>query len=336
MLEQNDLVQKLLLYQKVEIDIFFKNLETRKIEELIDKILEIKVNNKSIYFSGVGKSLNMAKHTADMLRSLGVSAHLLHPLEALHGDLGTLNPDDLVILYSKSGKTKELEELAFFLNKMKINIIGVFCDPSSLEGNIAKFTNIIIILPCGKELDNDFDLVPTVSILCYLMFCNLLVGGILKKTQMNIEEYGIHHPSGNIGQKVWLTVKDIMLNINEICQISSKSTLIDAMDAMIGSRSGYCLIIQDKKLCGMISDGDIRRYMKLAYQKKENINFEMEIKHLMTHNPTTISENFKISDMIEVINKNKSLSIGIPVKNSLNELIGFIDSKTLLKYCHLF
>jgi len=335
MSHQNDLIRRLLLYQEIEMDVFFKNLNTMAIEKLVDEILEIRSNNHSIYFSGVGKSLNMAKHTADMLRSLGISAHLLHPLEALHGDLGTLNPNDLVILYSKSGKTKELEELGFFLHKMKIKIVGVFCDKCSLEGRMSQFTDKILLLPCGRELDNDFNLVPTVSTLCYLMFCNLLVGGVMKKLKMNIEEYGIHHPSGSIGQKVWLTVQDIMLPLADICQVYPENTLIETMDAMTESRTGYCLVTKNGELMGLISDGDIRRYLKESYNNKTNINFEMEISDLMTYNPTTVTENLKISKVVDSINQNISLSIGLPVKDIKNKLIGFLDSKTLLKYHHL-
>lgn len=322
-------MENLLEQQKKEVDTFFEQLDTVEIEKMVNILHQLKTKNKSIYFTGVGKSLNIAKHTSDILRSIGLSAHVLHPTESLHGDLGVLNKGDLVIFYSKSGKTKELEELSFYLKKMKIDMIGVFCKIS--DSLLYRAMNQVIILPCGQELDNGFDLVPTTSVVGYIVFCNLLTAGLLKTMDLGLEEYGVHHPSGTIGQKVWLLVKDVMYSLDDVCCVNSNSSLIEVMKKMISCRTGYCLVIDNDQLMGIISDGDIRRYV-IDHHQDLNIN----VKKLMIVNPITVQENLKVSEVIEKINKNKSLSIGLPVLDQNKEkIVGFLDSKLLLKYHHL-
>lgn len=327
------LSKKLLSRQKDEIECVYADLDCQEIESICDFLLE-KKSDSTIYFTGIGKSFNQAKHTSDMLKSLGFRSHILHPIDSLHGDLGALDPGDIVFLYSKSGKTKELMELVFFLKQLSITLIGVFC---SEKATLSDYCQRTLILPCGKELDNQFDLVPTTSVISYLIFCNLLVGTIMEKMNINLETYGTNHPSGAIGQKIWLKVEDIMYQPEEICQKDRSSSLLETMIEMSSKRVGYCLIINssdNNKLEGIVSDGDIRRY--LIINQRSNIDIrEIKIETLENKNPQTINQKAKITDLVHLINSEKKLSVGLPVVDDNDILVGFIDNKALIKFRHL-
>lgn len=328
------MVVELLSKQRAAIDVFFDNLDTDIIKEVMDKLIEKKQNRNVIYWSGVGKSYNIASHSADMIKSMGFTSFPLKPVEALHGDMGALNPGDMVIIYSKSGNTQELVSFMVHLTKMDVDVYGVFCNP---KAKLAQYCTRTIILPCGKELDNDFDLVPTTSIIGFILFVNLLVSYYLKSQQVDIFQYGKNHPSGNIGQRIWFTVKDIMYSQEDVCVIKPNSKLVDCMLSMTSCRTGYAVIVDNDEIHGIVSDGDIRRYLtKKVDGDNSAVDLNISIDLLKNSCPTVICEDTRIMDMVELINGNKGLSVGIPVVDKDKKFVGFIDNKILVKYGNVF
>lgn len=325
------MVLELLHKQRSAIDVFFDNIDASIIESMMDKLIEKRQAGKVIYWSGVGKSYNIASHSADMIKSMGFTSFPLKPVEALHGDMGALNDGDIVIIYSKSGNTQELMSFMMHLNKMDVEVYGVFCNE---KAKLAKYCDRTIILPCGKELDNDFDLVPTTSILVFILFVNLLVSYYLKSQQVNIFQYGKNHPSGNIGQRIWFVVKDIMYNLDDICIIKPSTKLVDCMLSMTGCRTGYAIIVdKDENIVGIVSDGDIRRHLT---QKTDNVDLNILVDELMNKCPTTICQDTRVIDMMETVNNNKALSVGMPVVDHNNKFVGYIDNKILVRYGSIF
>lgn len=328
------LSKQLLETQKQETECIYQEMDCQKIEELSDLLLKHK-ETSTIYFTGIGKSFNQAKHTSDLLKSIGFKSHILHPIDSLHGDLGTLSEGDIIFLFSKSGKTKELVELIFYLKQMPIHLIGVFCHPNSKLGNDCHQT---VILPCGKELDYNFDLVPTTSVISYLIFCNLLVATLMNKMKIQLETYGTHHPAGAIGQKIWLKVEDIMYPLDDLCRITGDKTLLETMIEMSSKHVGYCLIINPNNqslLEGIVSDGDIRRYLTSPSQTNINLN-NIQIQELANQNPKTIMAKTKVADLGNWLDKErKKLNVGLPVIDENKQLVGFIDNKKLVDYRQL-
>jgi arabinose-5-phosphate isomerase len=326
------LTKQLLERQKHETECIYQEMDCQKIEELVDLLLKHK-ETSTIYFTGIGKSFNQAKHTSDLLKSIGFKSHTLHPIDSLHGDLGTLSSGDIIFLYSKSGKTKELIELIFFLKQMPVHLIGVFCQPNS---KLEKDCHQTLILPCGKELDYNFDLVPTTSVISYLVFCNLMVATLMNKMNIQLETYGTHHPAGAIGQKIWLRVEDIMYHIDDVCRITGDKTLLETMIEMSSKHVGYCLIVNpdnNSLLEGIVSDGDIRRF--LTANNETNFK-EIQIRTLENKNPKTINAKTKVADLGNWVDKErKKLNVGLPVINDKNHLVGFIDNKKLVGYLQL-
>ena len=324
-----DLVNK----QKEAIDLFFDTLDTNILQEVATKLIQKKEENKVIYWSGIGKSYNIATHTADMWKSMGFQSFAIKPIEALHGDIGTMREGDIIFIYSKSGNTQELLSFMMHLNKIGVEVYGVFC---SNKAKLAKYCHKVIVLPCGKELDNDFDLVPTTSMISFILFCNLLVSYYLKNQNINIYQYGKNHPSGNIGQRVWLTVADIMYNISDLCLISPETTLLQCMVEMTSKRTGYAIMTKDSHIIGMISDGDIRRYITKHASNPDDINLNIPLEPLINHTPITTHPNETLRDLVTKVNQDKRLSVGLPVVDDDNNLLGFVDNKLLVKWGNIF
>lgn len=321
--------------QKNSVNHFFDKLDPLIIEEITFKIIEKNKAGNVIYWSGVGKSYNIALHSADMLKSMGFTSFAIKPIEALHGDIGAIKSGDLIFIFSKSGNTQELLPFMTHLNKLDVEVYGIFCNSNAM---LTKYCRRVIVLPCGQELDNGFDLVPTTSIVSFVLFCNLIVCYFLKVKNVNIYEYAKNHPSGNIGLRVWSTVSDIMYPIDDVCIIKQSTTLLECMMAMTSKRTGYAIIVDDISnniLIGIISDGDIRRYLTQSTQNT-TIDLNISILPLVNTQPTTILDTSWLRDAIEMIRKNGGLSIGMPVVNNNGQFVGFIDNKLLVKWGTIF
>jgi arabinose-5-phosphate isomerase len=328
-------VSDLINIQRNSINMFFDKLDPTIIEEITLKIIEKNKAGNVIYWSGVGKSYNVALHSADMLKSMGFASFAIKPIEALHGDIGAIKNGDLIFVFSKSGNTQELLPFMAHLNKLDIEVYGIFCNSNAM---LTKYCHRVIILPCGEELDNGFDLVPTTSIVSFVLFCNLIVCYFLKVQNVNIYEYAKNHPSGNIGLRVWSTVGDIMYPIDDICVIKESTTLLECMMAMTTKRTGYAIVVGDTSdniLIGIVSDGDIRRYLT-RNETHPTIDLNVSIMPLINIHPTTILDTSWLRDAIELISKNRELSIGMPVINNKGQFVGFIDNKLLVKWGAIF
>jgi arabinose-5-phosphate isomerase len=321
-----DLIQK----QKESMDIFFENLDPQVVESFTKKMIEINQKKNIVYWTGVGKSRNIASHSADMVKSMGITTFMINPIEALHGDMGVLRDGDLIVIYSKSGNTQELVPFLMHLTKLNVEIYGIFCNPNA---KLSKYCTKTIILPCGKELDNDFDLVPTTSISVFTMFINLVIGYYLKVNQIDVFQYGKNHPLGNIGKRIWLSAKDIMYTKNDVCIIEPGKTLLDCMVEMTSCRTGYAIMIQDSEIIGIISDGDIRRHITT---NKNNLDLNVNASVCLNKHPTTIYNTTRVIDIVKMVNENLALSVGIPVVDDKEHFVGYIDNKILMRYSNIF
>jgi len=307
-------IETLLRTQREELDFFYRELDSDLLERIIKKIMSTSGN---IYFTGVGKSGGIATHTADMLKSLGYNAFYLHPINCLHGDLGSIGENDMILMYSKSGNTAELMNLAPYLEKVSHCVIGVFCKDNA---RLNQYCSDTLILPCGKELDSGFDLVPTTSILCYTLLCNLMVGYIIHHSEMSLEQYGKNHPSGSIGRSIWLTVNDIMIPLEKLCVVQRNTTLLDCMLRMTQTHSGCALVAVQKQgdhhLYGILTDGDIRRYLTTHH-----FNHTGPVGNIcMTHPRTIVGGETRVSQLKNL----PDTLMQFPVISSDGKILGLV------------
>ena len=190
---------------------------------------DIITSQNNIYILGVGKSETISLHLTNLLKSIGIKVFNLNVLNALHGDIGTLNENDLVIMFSKSGNTIELLELSKFIKKKKCKIWGVCCEVESLFNTIC---DEVIVLPLLKELEGKtIKTLPTNSCLVQIIFSNILTILIEKEISLTLEGYGDNHPAGSIGDKL-KKIKDIIIynfpiiNIKDIVQDATKKDIL--------------------------------------------------------------------------------------------------------------
>jgi arabinose-5-phosphate isomerase len=254
-------MRKELNYQLDEMDIV-------KIEKVCDTIRNSKGN---IYFTGIGKSKNAAIECCILLKSINIKSFYLDAIECHHGNIGTVNCDDLVIMYSKSGNTSELIDLINILEIKKCKTIGVCCDPNSKFEKACDYT---IQLPFNKEISGNITKIPTNSYMSQIIFSNILVS--ILKEDIDLSTYRLNHLGGNIGKHLE-TLEKYMIEDYPKFVLRDNIPLIDILIKMTDKKIGCSFFTDDDDtLLGILTDGDIRRLIlsdkKFDVIRLNNIN----------------------------------------------------------------
>lgn len=252
-LNKRDNIKKTILYEinnefKYQIDKF--NLKD------IDNIKEIiKKTKGNIYFCGVGKSGNIAKHCCDLLKCISFSSFYFDILNSTHGDIGTMTNEDIILMFSSSGNTKEIIEILPLLKNIGVKTIGITCNNKT---EFLKLCDITINIPFRNEISGEINNIPTNSIMSQILFCNILIS--ILKDNINIDKYKKNHLSGNIGKKL-LKIKDKLTTIYPKIIINKKNIpLTDIYIEMIEKKKGCCFFTnENNNLIGILTDGDLRK-----------------------------------------------------------------------------
>lgn len=261
---ENLLIQEIKREMNYQIDNF--NLDE------IDKIVKLIDNGANVYTTGIGKSENIANHLSCLLKSISINAYFLNAVNALHGDIGTLKVNDIVLMFSKSGNTNELIDLATFLKERKCIVIGICCDENNKFKHICDF---VINIPFRCEISGSIDKIPTNSYMSMLFFSNILVSKL--KINIQMEQYRKNHPQGFIGYNL-RKIKDCMIyEFPKILYDNKDIKLNDILFEMTKYKMGCCIFINiDNSVIGILTDGDIRRLLLIDEDKKfityNNIN----------------------------------------------------------------
>lgn len=253
----DDKITQLLLKQKQQINNFFTNINKNEFEKIVNLIND----NKNVYFLGIGKSGNIAKHTADTLKSININATYLDAVNLSHGDIGGVVEKALVIIFSNSGNTEELLLPIYLLKQKQCYIILV---SSNNNNKLSKKCDYNFIIPATDELD-DLNKIPTSSIIFYTIFTNILTSLLIYKNEINIDKYKYNHISGNTGYKLFTKIKDVYKKKEDLqCHIYNNDdiTCADIIFKITGGKIGLCIILNsDDTIYGIITDGTIRLYM---------------------------------------------------------------------------
>jgi arabinose-5-phosphate isomerase len=314
--------------QVVKIEV----LELKKINKLLDKsfikTVDLIGNCKGkIICAGVGKSGIIARKISATLSSVGVSSFFLNPSEANHGDLGQIDKRDMLLVFSYSGNTSEILNMLKYANRFNIKIVGV---SSKIDSLLLKTSDIKILLPKVKEADLN-NLVPTSSTSLQLLFGDCLAICLMNKMKFTKERFKIYHPGGNIGQTL-LLVKDIMIREkNKIPLINFNSNIVAAVKTISKKDLGIGIIIKNKSVIGIVTDGDIRRGAK-NYSKKAKIAV------LMSKKPLYVGENTSAEKALSIMNEKKitSLIVSSDIDYKKHKVFfkpkGVLHIHSLLKY----
>jgi arabinose-5-phosphate isomerase len=273
------MIRQLLELQQSALSLYFKELDCKKTEEILDAIESCR---GTLILSGVGKSGHIAEKIAATFLSVGVRAFYLDPTKAIHGDLGYLREEDLFLAFSKSGESDELLGLLPFIHKRGVKSISIV---SQERSRLSKESGLSIVLPLERELC-PFDFAPTTSTAIQLLFGDLLAVALMKTRKLSLSDYAMNHPGGFIGRCISLKVSDLMLEGNALPLCFAKDLLIEELHELSLKRCGCLLIVDEEEaLQGIFTDGDLRR----ALETKGAKALESTLGELMTLHPRTIT-----------------------------------------------
>ena len=233
-----------------------------------------------VVVAGIGKSGLVGKKMVATFASTGTPSFFLHPTEAFHGDLGMLKPIDVVILISNSGETDDVNKLIPSLKSFGNKIIAITGNPHSTLG---KFADVALNIHVEREACPN-NLAPTTSTLVTMALGDALAIALINARDFRAEDFARFHPGGSLGRKLLCRVRDVM-NKNVPIALPTAS-FSECLSVMNEGRMGVAVIMQSDELCGIITDGDIRR--TLAKFGAESLNKTAE--EIMSRNPKTIAD----------------------------------------------
>lgn len=270
----------------------------------------------NIVISGVGKSGFIAQKMAATLASLGFRSWWLHPNDAEHGDIGRVTSDDVCVLFSYSGSTKEIVSLAALLRSRKSSIIAITGNPAS---DLARLADIIIHLGNFEEAGL-VKLIPTSSTTASLAMGDALALAIAG-TNLKPGDFGKNHPGGSIGLRL-SPVNKIMRKDDACAIVKLGTSLLDTLLLITEAGSGAAIVVDNDKMVGIMTDGDFRRWVSAGHDVKANVEQCMSIK------PLTIESHQIVEEALDLFRKSK---IGeLPVLEN-GRPVGMISLKDLTK-----
>jgi len=264
-------------------------------EALVDLVLSAKGR---VVLSGVGKSGLVAKKIAATLTGTGTPAFFVHPVDAMHGDLGIIESRDVALLISKSGAT---EELAALFPTFKRLGVKVACITSVTESQLAQASDVAVTFGPLKEAC-PFNFTPTSSTTACLVLGDALAIALLTRRGFKRDDFAYLHPGGVLGRTALLRVSDIMHTGNELPVVSEHATMKEAIVEIIRKRLGLTTVIDENgKLSGIITDGDLKRIL----HKKSSI-LDLEVRDVMTASPKLVGKDELVASAVEKMESNPS------------------------------
>lgn len=286
-----------------------------KLDENFDRAVELILKCKGkVIVTGVGKSGHIGAKIAATLSSTGTPSFFINPLDVFHGDLGVMTSDDVVLAISNSGHTDELLRFIPMVLHMNIPIIGMSGNPQSL---LAKYSTIHINTKVKKEAC-PLNLAPTSSTTAQLVMGDALAIALMQEKHFKPRDFAQFHPGGELGKQLLTTAQDVM-RTEELPIIPQDMHLGEAIIHVSKGKLGLGVSLQDGKVVGLITDGDIRR----AMEKWQAEFFDRTVSDIMTRTPKTVKPETKITEIQRIMNKYKVHSV--LVTDDHNHLLGVVD-----------
>jgi len=273
-----------------------------------------------IVVTGMGKPGLIGAKISATLASLGVPSLFLHPAEAVHGDLGRVTQEDVIIAISNSGQTEEITRLLPLIKKIGSALIAMTGNPKS---ELARHSDLILNVGVKKEAC-PFNLAPTASTTATLAMGDALSLAVLIKRGFKIEDYAFYHPGGSLGKKL-LQVKDLM-RMGEQNPIVTEGTAVkDVLLLITRSRAGSANIVDKRRrLVGIFTDGDLRRHMDSGIDI-----LRRPVQEVMTKDPVTITRRQLAVEALKILKEKKIDEL--PVVDERHRPVGLLDVQDLLK-----
>lgn len=274
-----------------------------------------------IIITGMGKSGLIARKIVATMNSTGTAAIFLHPSDAVHGDLGMVRKEDVVVCISKSGDTDEIRQLLPMFRRIGVKIISLV---GMVNSQLAKGSDITIDISV-KEEACPHDLAPTASTTATLAMGDALAIALLDKRNFTKEEFAMFHPGGILGKRLLLKVEEIMASGDAVPVVQQQVTLADAIVEMTSKRLGATCVVDDQGLlCGIVTDGDLRRLL----QRTTDVT-NVSTVQAMTKNPKTIRTGLLAVMALEEMEQFNITQL--PVVDEQHRPVGMIHLHDLVK-----
>lgn len=301
-----------------------KELEkaAQKVSFDIEKAIDLIMNSKGkLIVTGVGKSGLVGTKIAATLASTGTSSFFLHPTEAMHGDLGMVGKDDIVLGISYSGESDELVQILPHLKRFNIPLIAMARNP---ESTLAKYADIFININVEKE-GCPLDAAPMSSTTLTMAMGDALAVCLMKKRDFKKEDFASFHPGGSLGKKLFVKVDDLLRKEN-LPVVSRETKLKDAILIMSEGRLGSVIIEdENKNVIALLSDGDLRRALM-----NDNFSMDCKVEDIATKNPKTLkNKELLASDALQVIEDYKIQLLIVTDEN--DKLVGVLHIHDLIE-----
>ncbi|WP_455664169.1 KpsF/GutQ family sugar-phosphate isomerase [Phocaeicola sp.] len=285
-----------------------------------DKAIELVYNCRGKFIiTGVGKSGHIGAKIAATLASTGTPSFFVNPLDAYHGDLGMFSSEDVVLAISNSGNTDELLRFIPLLLERKLPIIGISGNPNSL---LAQYSTCHLNVAVKREAC-PLNLAPTSSTTATLAMGDAIACALMEIRHFKASDFAQFHPGGSLGKKLLSRVKDYMISTC-LPVVSLDAKVSDTIIEISKTKQGIAVAIDDGKIVGVVTDGDVRR----AMQSKQNSFFLLTVKEIMSINPKIINHNAKLSEAETIMRKYNIHSL--VVTNDEGRFVGIIDAFSCL------
>ena len=289
------------------------------IDENFEKAIEIILNsNGRVIVTGIGKSAIIANKIVATLNSTGTPSIFMHAADAIHGDLGIIKRNDIIICISKSGNTPEIKDLVPYLNDNNNPLIAITGDKNSF---LAKNATVVLNSYVKVEVCPN-NLAPTNSTTAQLVIGDAIAVTLVKIKGFTKNDFAKFHPGGNLGKKLLLKVKDIVdSNIKPL--VNSENSINDVIIEISEKMLGITAVIDNDEIAGVITDGDLRRTLLNNHEIKH-----LTAKDIMSKNPRLIDYGLMATDALDIMKKNK-ISQLLVTKN--NSYYGVLHIQSLIK-----
>ncbi|MBP5616451.1 MAG: KpsF/GutQ family sugar-phosphate isomerase [Elusimicrobiaceae bacterium] len=315
---------KRLARQVIDIEKEALNLSHKSLDEQFIKAVDVIANCKGrVVVLGIGKSGIIGRKISATLASTGTPSFFVHPVEALHGDLGMITPGDVILAISFSGQTEEIDKILPSLERRKLTIISMTGHPHS---KLALMSDIHLTVHIAREAC-PYNLAPTASTTATLAVGDALAICLMKIKHFEKRDFAQFHPGGSLGKLLTQQVKDVMRTGKNNPTVGQTATVKDALFVMTQTgAAGACSVVDKKgKLLGYFTDGDLRRIL----QTGANV-INKKITEVMTKNPYHILDTVPAIDAAKMIHQTRVDNL--PVLDKTGKVVGIIDEKDLIEF----
>ena len=288
----------------------------------IEKAIDLIINSKGkLIITGVGKSGLVGTKIAATLASTGTSSFFLHPTEAMHGDLGMIGKEDIVLGISYSGESDELIQILPHLKRLNIPLIAMARNEKS---TLAKYSDVFININVEKE-GCPLDVAPMSSTTLTMAMGDCLAVCLMKKRDFKKEDFASFHPGGSLGKKLFVKVDDLLRKDN-LPVVSRETKLKDAILVMSEGRLGSVIILdENEKVIALLSDGDLRRALM-----NDNFSMDCKVEEIATINPKRLkNKELLASDALQIIENYKIQLLIVTDEN--DKLVGVLHIHDLIE-----